>query len=211
MCQLQVMSRHAAFESTDQGRSSMTHHLRSAIWRLRFQNSNIFILLFKSLQQSNWTKPSQFHVRLLLKKLRSLLIICPLLMWFSDYTSISAILTSPTFRRWSTKDPTKVADIAREHQMRQVLFHDSGPDTGMSKEVVSIRAIWERISFVGPVPAKHRPPFCYTPEMKFLKRNFSTVCQRVYWNQFWLCFKNSHFCNNNKTFHDSAAMHALKN
>ena len=53
MCQLQVMSRHAAFESTEQGRSSMTHHLRSAISRLKIQMSNIVFLLFKILQQSN--------------------------------------------------------------------------------------------------------------------------------------------------------------
>ena len=42
----------------------------------------------------------------------------------------------------------------------------SVPDTVMGKEVVSIRAIWDRISFVWPVPAKHRPLFCSTPEME---------------------------------------------
>ena len=42
----------------------------------------------------------------------------------------------------------------------------SVPDTVMGKEVVSIRAIWDRISFVWPVPAKHRTLFCSTPEME---------------------------------------------
>ena len=101
--------------------------------------------------------------------------------------------SSPTFRRWSTKGPTKDADITREHQMRQVLFPSSGPDTVMSKEVVSIRAIWERISFVGPVPAKHRPPFLLNTRDDISQKEFSTVCQLVVWNQFCLN-NNSHFC-----------------
>ena len=92
-------------------------------------------------------------------------IMCPLLMWFSDYTSISDIVASqknimsaiktPTFKSWSTKDPKKVRLILPEHQMCQVLFQQWTRYWDGSKEVVSIRAIWERISFVGPVPAKH--------------------------------------------------------
>ena len=41
---------------------------------------------------------------------------------------MSAIKT-PTFERWSTKDPTKGL-ILPEHQIRQVLVH-RGPDTAI--------------------------------------------------------------------------------
>lgn len=66
-------------------------------------------------------------------------IMCPLLMWFSDYTSISDIVASqkkimsaiktPTFKSWSTKDPKKVWFYQSIKCVK--FFSSSGPDTGM--------------------------------------------------------------------------------
>ena len=77
------------------------------------------------------------------------LIECPLLMIsFSDFSDLVAsqknilsAIKTPTFKRWSTKGL-----ILPEHQMCQVLQWARYCDG--CKEVVSIRAIWDRICFV---------------------------------------------------------------
>ena len=130
-----------------------------------------------------YTLISNQHVSTQYREGLERVIIWPLLRWYSDYTSISAILIS------QKNILSAIKTVHRQHlkggqqktpqkfwlyqSIKYVKFFSTigDPDTVVSKEVVSIRAIWGRISFVGPVPAKHRRLFCSPPEIRFPKRN----------------------------------------
>ena len=106
--------------------------------------TNIFTCISHTALESRFENCTQHY-----REGLSVLIKCPLLMMsFSDFSDLvasqknilSAIKTA-TFKRWSTKGL-----ILPEHQMCQVLHWARYCDG--CKEVVSIRAIWDRISFV---------------------------------------------------------------